>query len=179
MPIILPEVPIARMTTADAVSVAKRMRTLLRAGRVTHRQMALVDCLMWSCRNPATGVISASYTALARLAHVARATIAKALCVLEDLGVLTRIKRRVRMTWHQGGTATRQATSAYLLHPSHTEFSGRTVIQTIEVLSSAATDAARVAAAALACRRQEMEARMLHKATKSRIASLPGGLSHA
>jgi hypothetical protein len=50
--------------------------------------------------------------------------------VLERLRVLRRIKRRVRVVWHQGGQQSRQATSAYVLHPPrHSEFSSRTVFQ--------------------------------------------------
>jgi hypothetical protein len=124
----LPPPPARRLTPAEAAAVAKRGRKLMRAGRITHHQLALLDCLLWSCRNPTTGTIVASYSALERLAHMARATIAEALRVLERLHVLSRIKRRVRLAWHQGGVQTRQATSCYLLHPPrHSEFNGRTV----------------------------------------------------
>jgi len=67
-----------------------------------------------------------SYSALQRLTRLARATIAGALGVLERLRVLSRIKRRIVVAWHQGGLQSRQATSAYVLHH---EFRGCTVSQ--------------------------------------------------
>jgi len=50
------------MTPAEAIAVAKRARKLLRAGRITHRQLCLVDALLWSCRRPGTGLASPSPT---------------------------------------------------------------------------------------------------------------------
>jgi hypothetical protein len=162
----LPPPPARRLTPADAIAVAKRGRKLMRAGRITHRQLCLLDCLLWSCRSPTTGAIVVSYTGLQRLVRMARATIAEALNVLQRLGVLSRIRRRVRLSgWHQGGTQTRQATSCYLLHPGrHTEFSGRTVIQGdrteyLYVQQSRGDLAA--AQAALARRRVAVEASLL------------------
>jgi hypothetical protein len=120
-----------RLTSAQAISIAKRARKLLRAGRITHRQFVILDCLLWSCRNPVTGAIVVSYTALQKLCHVSRETIAGALRVLGELGVLTKIKLRVRVLWG-GSVASRQATNAYILHP-RTEFGSRPVrIITIE-----------------------------------------------
>jgi hypothetical protein len=113
----------------DPIVIAKRGRKLLRAGKLTHRQLILLDCLLWCCRDR-SGRITVSYSALCRLCHVARGTVAEALARLQALGLLSRIKRRVRVTWHQGGTASRQATSAYVLQaPADTEFSGRTVLE--------------------------------------------------
>jgi hypothetical protein len=134
VPIILPPPPARRLTPAECSAIAKRGRKLLRRGLLTHRQIVLLDCLLWSCRSPATGAMVVSYTALQRLAHMARETIAKGLRRLEDLGLLSRIKRRVRESWHQGGTRTRQATNAYILHPPHSESSNATVDRQIEIL---------------------------------------------
>jgi hypothetical protein len=116
-----------RLTLAEAISIAKRGRRLLRAGRITHRQFVVLDALLWSCRNPVTGTISVSYSALQRLCHCARETVASALRVLGSLGVLTKVKRRVRVRWG-GSVASRQGTNAYILHP-RTEFGCATVIQ--------------------------------------------------
>ena len=74
-----------------------------------------------------------------------RATIAAGLAKLEDLGFIARIKRRVRLSWHQGGERSAQVTSCYRLAPlpasdaepegaPHSEFSGRTVNQGMEIL---------------------------------------------
>ena len=46
--------------------------------KVTHRDLAIVDCLLWSCRDPVTGAIVVSYTALCRLANVSREAVAGA-----------------------------------------------------------------------------------------------------
>ena len=77
-----------------------------------------------------------SYTALQRLAHMAREIVASGLHRLEQLGLLSRIKRRIREAGHQGGVRTRQATSAYILHPPavHSEFDAATVDKQMEIL---------------------------------------------
>ena len=138
-----------RLTPAEAGEIAKRGRKLLRAGKITHRDLVILDCLLWSCRDPLTGAIVASYTALRRLCRVGREAIAGALRRLQALGVLTRIKRRVRVAWHQGGQQSRQAANAYVLHArSHSEFGGRTVIQSDrEILHVVEAPAAAVRAA--------------------------------
>jgi hypothetical protein len=125
---VLPPPPARRLTTAEAIAIAKRARKLLRKGSLTHHQAVILDCLLWACRNPATGAVVVSYSALQRLCHCARATIAAALDALQRVGLLSRVKRRVRIAWHQGGTTSRQATTCYMLHPPrHTEFNHWTV----------------------------------------------------
>ena len=162
----LPPPPAVKLTPAEAAAIAKRGRKLMRAGRITHCQWAVLDCLLWSCRSPATGAIVVSFSGLQKLAKVSRATVSSAIQALEQLRVLHRIKRRVRCLWHQGGQQSRQATNAYVLHPPrHSEFNSRTVYQSdrIELLyvqqqtpaNSAAT------AAALAQRRKVVEERLL------------------
>jgi hypothetical protein len=122
----------AAIYAIDAIALAKRGRKLLRQGRITHRQLTILDCLLWCCRDR-TGRITVSYSALCRLCHVARDTVAGALTALQRLGLLSRIKRRVRIAWHQGGSASRQAVSSYVLHDrtqhDHTESAGQTVIE--------------------------------------------------
>jgi hypothetical protein len=49
------------MQPKDAVAIAKRARKLLRAGKITHRQLAIVDAMLWCCRSPASGGIVVSY----------------------------------------------------------------------------------------------------------------------
>jgi hypothetical protein len=162
----LPPPPAVKLTPAEAAAIAKRGRKLMRAGRITHCQWAILDCLLWSCRNPATGAIVVSISGLQKLAHVSRATVSSAIQALEKLRVLRRIKRRVRYLWHQGGQQSRQATNAYVLHPPrHSEFNSRTVYQSdrIELLyvqqQSPANSAA--TAAALAQQRKVMQERLL------------------
>lgn len=71
----------------------------------------LLDCLLWSCRDPVTDVARVSFTALMRLCHAARSTIAEALNALEQLGLISRIKSRQRFGW-----ASRAAVNRYVLH---------------------------------------------------------------
>jgi hypothetical protein len=136
VPIILPPPPARRLTPAECGAIAKRGRKLLRRGLLTHRQLVLLDALVWSCRSPATGALVVSYSVLQRLTHMARETVARGLHRLEELGLLSRIKRRIRESWHNGGTRTRQAMNAYLLHPpaDHSESSGATVDPQLEIL---------------------------------------------
>jgi hypothetical protein len=89
---VLPPPPARRPTTAEAIAIAKRARKLLRKGMLTHHQAVVLDCLLWACRNPATGAILVSYSALQRLCHCARATIAAALDALQRVGLLSRVK---------------------------------------------------------------------------------------
>lgn len=172
MSIVPPPAPAGRLSPSEAGAIAKRGRKLLRRGLLTHRQHVLLDCLLWSCRCPRTGAIVVSYTALQRLAHMARETVAEGLRRLEGVGLLSRIKRRVRLSWANGGQASRQATNAYVLHPptADTEFAPPTVIQRIEILQLelAASRTAMTAQAALAAirerRRPLLEGRLLGKA---------------
>lgn len=164
----LPPPPAHRLTPAEAAAVAKRGRKLLRAGRITHRDYTILDCLLWSCRRPDTGAIVVSYTALSDLAHVSRKVAVAAVARLQALGLLTRIKRRIRLAWHQGGLQSRQAANAYVLHPpaGHSEFPGGTVDQSdreiLRVLEAPA-GLVRQAQDALAAVRRGMEARLLGK----------------
>jgi hypothetical protein len=71
---------------------------------------------------------------LERLAHMARATIAEGLRVLEHLGLIRRVKRRVLVVWHNGGRAWRQLPSEYhFTKPADYEFTGRTDSETQDI----------------------------------------------
>lgn len=165
--------PARRLTPSETAAIAKRGRKLLRRGELTHRELVLLDCFLWSCRRPETGAIVVSYTALQRLAHQARETVARGVQTLERVGLLSRIKRRVRINWHQGGVRVRQLVNAYLLHPptaNHCEFDRATVNQetSIEyILTDVAIGASAAARAALAAiterRRPFIEAKLLRK----------------
>jgi hypothetical protein len=168
---VLPLLPPVRLTPAQAGAIAKRCRKLLRRGRLTHRQFALLDTLLWSCRRPGSGVAVVSYSALQKLVHIARETLAEGLRQLEAVGLLSKVKRRVRVAWHNGGQQSRQAINAYVLHapadPSaeHSEFAGRPVPREIEITHRVEPAPAAVAAAreALARRRRSLEEQWLGK----------------
>jgi len=185
MPIVLPPPPARRLTPADAGAIATRARKLLRRGLLTHHQHILLDTLLWSCRSPSTGAIVVSYSALQRLANMARATVSGGLRALERLHLLSTIRRRVRLSWANGGHASRQATNAYVLHPppAGTEFSTQPVYQKLEIIQirqhdSAAADAARAALAAIRERRRAaVEARLLGKSAPRPLKTMHAKLS--
>ena len=76
----LPPPPAVKLAPAEAAAIAKCGRKLMRAGRI-------IDCLLWSCRNPTSGAIVVSFSGLQKLAKVGRATAAGAVKVLERLRV--------------------------------------------------------------------------------------------
>jgi hypothetical protein len=104
------------MTPALSGALMRRARKLVRSGRLTAKQFVVLDALVWSCRAPGADRLSVSYRRMMALAHAARSTVADAITALERLGLLSRIKRRVRVPWG-GGIASRQATNVYVLHP--------------------------------------------------------------
>jgi hypothetical protein len=168
---VLPLLPPVRLSPAHAGAIAKRSRRLLRRGKLTHRQFALLDTLLWSCRRPGSGVAVASYSALQKLVRIARETLAEGLRQLEALGLLSKVKRRVRVAWHNGGQQSQQAMNAYVLHApadtsaEHSEFAGRTVPTEIEITHRVEPSPAAVAAAreALARRRRSLEEQWLRR----------------
>ena len=150
------------LSAADAGELIRRGRKMLRKGLLTHRELVLLDCLVWSARKPGAGEAVASYSTLQRLARLSRETIAKGLRRLGQLGLVKTVKRRVRVVWG-GRTASRQATSLYRFQPTPTEFGAATVIQETKIYPLAATTEQRAAESALAERRREVEIRMLGK----------------
>ena len=102
------------MSAFDATTVAKRLRTLLRKGRITPHQYAVADALLWSCRAPGRDEAQISYHRLARLAGVGRSTAVEAVKRLRDLGVLSWRKTRLRVAWSLG-VASRQWRNIYRL----------------------------------------------------------------
>jgi hypothetical protein len=154
---------------ADRTAIARRARKLLRAGRLTHCQAVLLDTLLWCCRPHGQAAACASYSVLQRMAHLARATIADGLRMLEQLGLIRRVKRRVLVLWHNGGRAWRQLPSEYRsVQAADCEFSQQTDSKTRDITICARMDGdAERAAAALAAvrdrRRYVVEATLLRK----------------
>ena len=163
MPIALPT-PLLRLTPAEAGAIAQRGRKLLRRGRITAHQHALLDTLLWAARKPGEAVLTASYKALARLAGQARSTAAVGIRQLEKLGLIQRIRRRVRVAWISRATASRQIANAYRLLVADTGSEARPGREReIQILISSGQEPAAVrnAQAALARRCAEMQARLL------------------
>jgi hypothetical protein len=110
----------------DPAHAAKRLRTLLRKGRITPHQFAIADALLWSCRAPGRDEAQVSYHRLAKLAGVGRSTAVEAVRRLRVLGVLSWRKTRLRVVWSLG-VASRQWRNIYrLLAGPLTESSTRT-----------------------------------------------------
>lgn len=84
------------LSAAQAGTIAGRARKLLAAGRITHRQYALLDCLLWSCRAPGRAMMRTTYDHLQRLTRMARATLAVGLGVLRTLGLIQRTRSTER-----------------------------------------------------------------------------------
>jgi DNA-binding transcriptional regulator YhcF (GntR family) len=150
---------------ADAVRIAQRARKLLRAGRISHRDYCILDNLLWSCRAKGAGHAIVSYNALAKLAHVAKATVAAAVKALEAVGLISRIRRRALFPWAGGGLQARQLANQYiLLAPAAHEFSDQPVNKSESILSlipAVSNYAIEVAQASLAARRRVIEGRLL------------------
>lgn len=130
----LPPPPSQKLTPVQVGAVMKRARKLGRKKVLTPYDHRLIDALMFQSRNPGTGAIVVSYSALERITGMARATVAKGIKRLTSCGLLGKIKRRLRVSWHQGGTASLQATNAYRFNvpAADTEFAPQTVDQKLE-----------------------------------------------
>ena len=174
----LPPPPSQKLTPAQVGAVMKRARKLGRRDVLTPYDHRLLDALLFQCRSPSTGAVVVSYSALQRITGMARATIAKGIARLASCGLLGKIKRRLRVSWHQGGTASLQATSAYRFYPpaTDTEFAPQTVDQKLEFsyscqLVSAEAQEARASLAAIRAQRDtQREAERLAKITAAHRA---------
>jgi len=124
------------ISARQAALAAKKARRLHREGALSHAQYALIDTLLWSCRHPGRSLCRVSYTALQRLAHVSRQTIADAIPVLERLGLLRRFKQRLSVPW-AFGKASRQDKNIYEIIIPATESTDRPVYSVKESFISA------------------------------------------
>jgi hypothetical protein len=69
-------------------------------GVVTAKALAVLEAILWTFHNAASGLCFPSYETIAAAAHCARSTVAEALKALEDAGVLSWVHRlkRVRVS---------------------------------------------------------------------------------
>jgi hypothetical protein len=99
------------LSPAQASDIARRGRQLLQTGQLTHCQYSLLDALLWRCRRHGQAGACASYSALQRLCHMARETVWTGLATLQELGLIRKLKQRIRcsvtFTWRQGLCASR------------------------------------------------------------------------
>jgi Helix-turn-helix domain len=61
------------------------------------KALAVLEAILWTFHNAASGLCFPSYETIAATAHCARSTVAEALRALEDAGVLTWINRLKRI----------------------------------------------------------------------------------
>ena len=141
-----------KLTSADAGAIAGRARKLLRAGEITHHQLALIDALLWTCRRAGIATARVSYSQLQVAAHLARSTIAAGLKALERLGLIQRTRHRVVATGANGGRVWRQLSNVYRLVVNPREFVARADSKTqdsFKVLELVSYDEVRAAQEAL------------------------------
>jgi hypothetical protein len=153
------------LSPAQASDIGRRGRQLLQSGQLTHHQYSLLDTLLWRCRKHGQAAACVSYSGLQRLCHMATDTVWRGLARLEQLGLIQKVRRRVRVAW-----ATRQATSLYIFHaetnakhvsllPAATDSDERSVLREIVIQKEAQEDAL-TAQRALARVRAVMEQRL-------------------
>ncbi len=116
--------------------------------------------------------VNASLKVLGRLAGQGRSTVADGVRRLEALGLVKRVRRRVRVAWVRGGQASRQIANAYRLLVPDTESGTRPAREQPLIISviEAPNAAVRAAAEALAERRRRVE-----EALKARVMTSSSG----
>jgi len=125
------------LTAAEAGLIARRGRKLLARGRITHRQFALLDCLLWSCRKAGKATARVSYSQLQKMAHQARSTVAGGITTLVRLGLVQRVRHRLLVVGQNGGRMWKQLPNAYrlLAGADSREFDGQTDSKTQESIT--------------------------------------------
>jgi hypothetical protein len=119
----------------QAGAIATRARKLLRRRLLTPHQHALLDAVLWTARRPGSATLIASLSVLARLAGQARSTVTEGVRRLEELGLLVRVRRRVRVAWIGAGVASRVVANAYRLLVPDTETAGRPAREQPSIIS--------------------------------------------
>jgi hypothetical protein len=115
------------LSPAQAGQIATRARRLRHEGRLTQHEYGLVDAMLWQARKPGSAILTASLRVLALLCGQGRSTVAQGVRRLEELGLIQRIRRRVRVAWG-GSIASRVIANGYRLIAPTTESSGRTAL---------------------------------------------------
>ena len=149
----------------QAGRIATRARQLLRRRLLTPHQYALLDTALWAARRPGSATLIASLKVLARLAGQGRSTVADGIRRLEALGLVQRVRRRVRVAWVRGGQASRQIANAYRLLVPDTESGTRAAKEQPLIISviEAPSETQRTAREALAERRRQVEEAMKYR----------------
>lgn len=101
------------MTPNAAARLTKHARRLLTNRILTPTDYAIADCLLWRVRPPGRADMAVTYSVLARLCGIPRGAAMRAVAKLVSLGLIAKTKRRVRVAWGRGLTASRQIANAY------------------------------------------------------------------
>lgn len=111
------------MTPHAAQRTAQHARRLLTAHIITPHDYAILDALLWRCRRPGRADLVVTYAAVARLAGVCRDTAIDAVRKLAQIGIITKLTRRVLVRWGPGRSllASRQAANCYVFRSPDTE----------------------------------------------------------
>ena len=113
------------MTPTTAARVAAHARRLLTARILTTYDYAVHSTMLWRLRRPGRADLAADYAAIARLSGVCRNQAIKSVMKLCAIGLLSKIRRRVRVQWGRGVMASRQIANAYVFRAPATESTGR------------------------------------------------------
>lgn len=111
------------MTPTAAQRTAQHARRLLTAHILNPYDYAVLDALLWRCRRPGRDDLTVAYAAVARLAGVCRDTAIEAVRKLADIGLIRKIKNRVKVCWgrNRAQVASRQAANTYVFCAISTE----------------------------------------------------------
>ena len=97
----------------DVGCVMKRARKLLRLRVLKPIDLAIVDCLVFSCSQRGQDRACASYNSLARLIGAGRDAIIAGIKRLGATGLIAKHKQSRLVQWRYGGQAWRQMPNAY------------------------------------------------------------------
>lgn len=119
------------MTPSQAGDLMRCCRAAVARGVIAAEVTAVLDYLLFLARKPGQDRCQASLSTMQRNLHLRRQKLIDAIRRLEQLGVLRKVKTRVRVAW-QGLFASRQGTNIYVFTKpvaAATEFRGRTTIR--------------------------------------------------
>lgn len=100
------------MTPKAVANFMRKARKLLQFFKLSQRDLAVLDCLVFRCRTYGARQTSIALRQLAKLAGCCKDTVIAALRNLEAAGLIRKQKHRVKVPWGLG-LAWRQATNTY------------------------------------------------------------------
>lgn len=116
----------AMMTGELAGRRARHVRGLCTMRLLTVAELRVYEVLIWQMRTKGAAQVMAAARAIANLsgAGAALTTVKKAIAKLTAMGLLTKLKTRVKVRWG-GGVASRQGANIYGFPQFSTEVAGR------------------------------------------------------